>query len=94
MKSYTVSPHGFGTIVSKVHSWGADDACLVDSAGSMDPGSVAAYLSAAKSESGFPLGYHGHDNLSLAMANTLRAIEEVQCAKKIRRRRLMTCWSV
>ena len=31
---------------------------------------------AAKAESSSPLGYHGHDNLSLAMANTLRAIEE------------------
>jgi hypothetical protein len=48
----------------------------VDSAGSMDPDSVAAYLRAAKAESASPLGYHGHDNLSLAMANTLRAIEE------------------
>ena len=76
MKSYAVSPQEFGTIVAKVHSWGADIACLVDSAGSMDPDSVAAYLRAARGESGCPLGYHGHDNLSLAMANTLRAIEE------------------
>ena len=42
----------------------------------MDPDSVAAYLRAAKAESSSPLGFHGHDNLSLAMANTLRAIEE------------------
>jgi len=76
MKSYAVSPEEFGRIVGKVHSWGADIACLVDSAGSMDPDLVAAYLRAAKSESACPLGYHGHDNLSLAMANTLRAIEE------------------
>jgi len=76
MKSYAVSPLEFGKIVAQVHSWGADIACLVDSAGSMDPDSVAAYLRAAKSESDSPLGYHGHDNLSLAMANTLRAIEE------------------
>ena len=76
MKSYAVSPAEFGKVVAKVHSWGADIACLVDSAGSMDPDSVAAYLRAAKAESASPLGYHGHDNLSLAMANTLRAIEE------------------
>ena len=62
--------------MAQVHKWGADIACLVDSAGSMDPDSVAAYLRAAKAESASPLGYHGHDNLSLAMANTLRAIEE------------------
>lgn len=76
MKSYAVTPAEFGKVVARVHSWGADIACLVDSAGSMDPDSVAAYLRAAKAESPSPLGYHGHDNLSLAMANTLRAIEE------------------
>ncbi|HYM79335.1 MAG TPA: 4-hydroxy-2-oxovalerate aldolase [Candidatus Dormibacteraeota bacterium] len=76
MKSYAVSPAEFGKSVAKVHTWGADIACLVDSAGSMDPDSVAAYLRAARAESPSPLGYHGHDNLSLAMANTLRAIEE------------------
>jgi 4-hydroxy-2-oxovalerate aldolase len=76
MKSYAVNPTEFGKIVARVRSWGADIACLVDSAGSMDPDSVAAYIRAAKNESDAPLGYHGHDNLSLAMANTLRAIEE------------------
>jgi 4-hydroxy-2-oxovalerate aldolase len=76
MKSYAVSPAEFGNVVLQVNKWGADIACLVDSAGSMDPDSVAAYLRAAKAESPSPLGYHGHDNLSLAMANTLRAIEE------------------
>ncbi|HEY1679258.1 MAG TPA: hypothetical protein VGG04_16190 [Candidatus Sulfotelmatobacter sp.] len=76
MKSYAVSPAEFGKVVAEVHSWGADIACLVDSAGSMDPDAVAAYLRAAKAESGSPIGFHGHDNLSLAMANTLRAIEE------------------
>lgn len=75
MKSYAVSPEEFGKVVAQVHGWGADIACLVDSAGSMDPDSVAAYMRAAKAESACPLGYHGHDNLSLAMANTLRAIE-------------------
>jgi len=76
MKSYAVSPEEFGAVVAQVHNRGADIACLVDSAGSMDPDSVATYLRAAKQQSASPLGYHGHDNLSLAMANTLRAIEE------------------
>jgi len=76
MKSYAVSPVEFGRVVAKVHAWGADIACLVDSAGSMDPDSVAAYMRAAKAESPIRLGFHGHDNLALAMANTLRAIDE------------------
>ena len=76
MKSYAVSPSEFGQAVAKAHKWGADIACLVDSAGSMDPDSVAAFLRAAKAESPIHLGFHGHDNLSLAMANTLRAVDE------------------
>ncbi len=76
MKSYAVTPAEFGNVVAQVQHWGADIACLVDSAGSMDPDSVAAYLRGAKAESSSRLGFHGHDNLSLAMANTLRAIEE------------------
>src|SRR6476661_6453229 len=48
MKSYAVSPEQFGKVVAEVYGWGADIACLVDSAGSMDPDSVAAYLRAAK----------------------------------------------
>ena len=48
MKSYAVSPAEFGNVVAQVHHWGADIACLVDSAGSMDPDSVAAYLAGRK----------------------------------------------
>jgi 4-hydroxy-2-oxovalerate aldolase len=76
MKSYAVSATEFGEVVAKVHAWGTDVACLVDSAGSMDPDSVAAYMRAAREESSIRMGFHGHDNLALAMANTLRAIEE------------------
>jgi 4-hydroxy-2-oxovalerate aldolase len=76
MKSYAVSPEEFGRCVVKVSRWGADVACLVDSAGSMHPDTVSTYLRAAKAVSDSPLGFHGHDNLSLAMANTLRAIDE------------------
>lgn len=76
MKSYAVTATEFGAAVAKVRQWGCDIACLVDSAGSMFPESVSAYLGAAKQQSDSPLGYHGHDNLCLVMANTLRAIDE------------------
>jgi 4-hydroxy-2-oxovalerate aldolase len=80
MKSYVVTPAEFGRKVAQVHSWGADVAYLVDSAGGMYPEDVSAYLSAAQSECDIALGFHGHNNLSLAMANTLRAIE---CGAKL-----------
>ena len=75
MKSYAVTPAEFGRKVAQVHSWGADVAYLVDSAGGMYPQDISEYLNAARNECDIVLGYHGHDNLSLAMANTLRAIE-------------------
>ena len=75
MKSYAVSPAEFARCAAQVHKWGADIACLVDSAGGMYPDDIRAYLNAARSESDVSLGFHGHDNLSLAMANTLCAVE-------------------
>jgi 4-hydroxy-2-oxovalerate aldolase len=75
MKSYTVSPMEFGRCAAKTHEWGADIVYLVDSAGGMYPDDISAYLKAAQNEIDVPLGFHGHDNLSLCMANTLRAIE-------------------
>jgi 4-hydroxy-2-oxovalerate aldolase len=76
MKSYAVSPQQWGRCAAQVHQWGADIVCLVDSAGSMYPEDVSSYLKSAQLECSAPLGFHGHNNLSLAMANTLRAIDE------------------
>ncbi len=75
MKSYAISPAEFGRKAALARSWGADIFYLVDSAGGMYPDDVSEYLKAAQSESDIALGFHGHDNLSLVMANTLRAIE-------------------
>ena len=75
MKSYAASPREFGACAARAGEWGADIICLVDSAGGMFPKDVAAYLEAAKGETDVFLGYHGHDNLTLSMANTLQAVE-------------------
>jgi 4-hydroxy-2-oxovalerate aldolase len=75
MKSYAVSPEHWGECARKAEQWGADIVCLVDSAGSMYPDEVSSYIRAAQSRSCVPLGFHGHDNLSLAMANCLSAID-------------------
>lgn len=75
MKSYAVSPEEFGHNAALAASWGADIVCLVDSAGGMFPKDIAAYLDRAKQETGVVLGFHGHDNLSLAVANSLAAID-------------------
>lgn len=75
MKSYAVPPAEFAEKAARAHAWGADIVYLVDSAGCMYPDDICQYFTAVKNVSDVPLGFHGHDNLSFAMANTLRAVE-------------------
>jgi 4-hydroxy-2-oxovalerate aldolase len=75
MKSYAVPPAEFGRCAALARQWGADVVCLVDSAGGMYPEDVESYLCAARAACDARLGFHGHDNLALAMANTLRAVD-------------------
>jgi 4-hydroxy 2-oxovalerate aldolase len=59
-----------------MESYGADNIYVVDSAGALLPHQVRERIRALKSELQVNVGFHGHNNLSLAMANTLVAIEE------------------
>lgn len=54
---------------------GADILYIVDSAGALLPNQVADRVTALKQEIGVPIGFHAHNNLSLAVANSLAAIE-------------------
>jgi len=58
-----------------MESYGADTVYVVDSAGALLPHEVTARISALRDSLGVQIGFHGHNNLSLAMANTLAAIE-------------------
>ncbi|WP_409304787.1 4-hydroxy-2-oxovalerate aldolase [Peribacillus sp. SCS-155] len=59
-----------------MESYGADTVYVVDSAGALLPHEVAERIRALKDTLSINLGFHGHNNLSLAMANTLAAIKE------------------
>ncbi|MCD4839249.1 4-hydroxy-2-oxovalerate aldolase [Neobacillus sedimentimangrovi] len=59
-----------------MESYGADTVYVVDSAGYLLPDQVAERIRALKQSIGVNVGFHGHNNLSLAMANTLAAIKE------------------
>lgn len=59
-----------------MESYGADVVYVVDSAGALLPHEVKERIHALKESLGVEVGFHGHNNLSLAMANTLAAIEE------------------
>jgi 4-hydroxy 2-oxovalerate aldolase len=59
-----------------MESYGADVVYVVDSAGAMLPHEVKERIRALRQSLKIDIGFHGHNNLSLAMANTLIAIEE------------------
>ncbi|MDN3233168.1 MULTISPECIES: 4-hydroxy-2-oxovalerate aldolase [Priestia] len=56
--------------------YGADIVYVVDSAGALLPHQVRQRIRALKENVNVEIGFHGHNNLSLAMANTLAAIKE------------------
>ncbi|MCM3652541.1 4-hydroxy-2-oxovalerate aldolase [Metabacillus litoralis] len=58
-----------------MESYGADVIYMVDSAGALLPHEVTERIKALKEYVGVEIGFHGHNNLSLAMGNTLAAIE-------------------
>ncbi|MGM7702873.1 4-hydroxy-2-oxovalerate aldolase [Pseudalkalibacillus sp. Hm43] len=59
-----------------MESYGADTVYVVDSAGAMLPHEVRERIRALKNEVSIQIGFHAHNNLSLAMANSIAAIEE------------------
>ncbi|PLR83304.1 4-hydroxy-2-oxovalerate aldolase [Bacillus canaveralius] len=59
-----------------MESYGADTVYVVDSAGALLPHEVKERIRALKNSLSVQIGFHGHNNLSLAMANSLAAIEE------------------
>jgi hypothetical protein len=75
MKTYGIPPHRFAEIAVEAERRGAAGIYVVDSAGGMLPGEVAEYVRAARERTAIPLGFHGHSNLHLAVANALAAID-------------------
>ncbi|WP_286296850.1 hypothetical protein [Vibrio apostichopi] len=57
----------------KAEMAGADVFYLADSNGSMTPESVTSYVSTLNNTTNMQIGFHAHDNLSLAMSNSIAA---------------------
>lgn len=74
MLSATCSTERLVEEASKMKSYGAGGIIIMDSTGSFLPSDVAERIDALKTL-GLPLGFHGHDNLRMAVANSLTAIE-------------------
>ena len=76
MKSYVLGPEELACRVQLSEEYGADVVYLVDSAGCMVPDDMRRYFFAIRKLSPIKLGFHGHDSLGLAVANSLAAAEE------------------
>jgi len=74
MKSYAVPVDVLLTQLSKYKGMGLASVYVVDSAGCMLPIDVDHYVSSLV-DGGWTVGFHGHNNLELANANCLSALE-------------------
>lgn len=75
MKSYAMPPHELAEKARLAESFGAQIVYVVDSAGGMLPADVDEYFARIRDATDVPLGFHGHENLGLSVANALRAVE-------------------
>ncbi|AXF57198.1 4-hydroxy-2-oxovalerate aldolase [Salicibibacter kimchii] len=76
MMSHMVSVEKLVEQAKLMESYGADTVYVVDSAGALLPHEVKERIKALRQALSIDIGFHGHNNLSLAMGNTLAAIEE------------------
>lgn len=76
MLSHMVTPDELLEQARKMASYGADCVYVVDSAGAMTIDAARARIATLKSNLDVEVGIHAHNNLSLAVANSLAALEE------------------
>ncbi|BCJ88392.1 4-hydroxy-2-oxovalerate aldolase [Effusibacillus dendaii] len=76
MMAHMAPPEKLVEQAKLMESYGADTVYVVDSAGALLPHEVRERVRALRQNLRVNVGFHAHNNLSLAMANTLVAIEE------------------
>lgn len=76
MMSHSASPEKVLEQALLMESYGADAVYVTDSAGAMLPADVQNRIRLLRAHLNIEIGFHAHNNLSLAVANTLVAIQE------------------
>ena len=76
MLSHMASPEKIAEQGKLMESYGADVVLVTDSAGALVPQTVKERIAALRAELKIGIGFHGHNNLSLAVANSVVAVEE------------------
>lgn len=84
MKTYASTPDEFARAAKIVHEIGTRCVYIVDSAGSMNAEDIGKYIEHTRAISDVELGFHGHNNLGLAVDNTMycvkKGIDYVDCS--------------
>lgn len=75
MKSYASTPAEFAERVLAAEGYGAQTVYLVDSAGSMLTEDIRRYVEGVRARTQVRLGFHGHNNLGMGVANSLTAAD-------------------
>jgi len=75
MMAHMVSAQELVVQAKKMESYGADVVYCTDSAGAMLPSEVREKIGALSHALAIPIGHHSHNNLGLAIGNSLAAIE-------------------
>ncbi|MBE3580113.1 MAG: 4-hydroxy-2-oxovalerate aldolase [Thermoanaerobacteraceae bacterium] len=75
MMSHMAPPEKVAEQAALFESYGADYVYVADSAGAMLPEDVKARVEAVVEKVKVPVGFHAHNNLTLATANCLAALE-------------------
>ncbi len=75
MMAHMISPAALAEQAHLMASYGADCVYVVDSAGAMLPNDARDRVRALKDALSIQVGYHAHNNLGVAIGNTLAALE-------------------
>lgn len=76
MMSHTQSAAVLAEQAKLMESYGADCVYVVDSAGALVPDGVRERIAKLKESLSIHVGFHAHNNLGLAIGNTIAALEE------------------
>lgn len=76
MMAHMIEPTQLNEEARKMDSYGAGSVYVVDSAGAMTIDDARRRVAAVKAAIGCQVGIHAHNNLSLAVANSLAALSE------------------
>jgi len=74
MMSHMASPSVLVEEAKKMESYGAEAIMIMDSAGAYLPDDITQRIAALVDGLSIPIGFHGHNNLGMAIANSVAAV--------------------